>query len=39
VNDNNYPGGSPSRLPSKVDGNEFIRIRLPKPLALPPVKA
>lgn len=39
VNDNNYPGGSPSRLPAKVDANEFIRIRLPKPLALPPVKA
>lgn len=39
VNDNNYPGGSPSRVPTKVDSNEFIRIRLPKPLALPPVKA
>jgi hypothetical protein len=39
VNDNNYPGGSPSRLPNKVDGNEFIRIRLPKPLALPSAKA
>lgn len=34
VNDNNYPGGSPSRVPSKPDDNEFIRIRLPKALNL-----
>ena len=35
VNDNNYPGGSPSRATNKPDDNEFIRVRLPKPLALP----
>ncbi|MDM0122250.1 esterase-like activity of phytase family protein [Variovorax arabinosiphilus] len=35
VNDNNYPGGSPSRLTTKPDDNEFIRVRLPKPLATP----
>ncbi len=35
VNDNNYPGGSPSRNPARVDSNEFVMIRLPKPLALP----
>jgi len=34
VNDNNYPGGSPSRVTNKPDDNEFIRVRLPKPLAL-----
>ncbi|WP_454733149.1 MULTISPECIES: esterase-like activity of phytase family protein [Cupriavidus] len=34
VNDNNYPGGSPSRVPSGVDANEFVMIRLPKPLAV-----
>lgn len=39
VNDNNYPGGSPSRVPTKVDASEFIRIRLPKPLAVASVKA
>ena len=35
VNDNNFPGGSPSRTTNKPDDNEFIRVRLPKPLALP----
>ncbi len=35
VSDNNYPGGSPSRLTTKPDDNEFIRVRLPKPLATP----
>lgn len=34
VNDNNYPGGSPSRVTSKPDANEFIIIRLPKALAI-----
>lgn len=34
ANDNNYPGGSPSRVTNKPDNNEFIRIRLPKPLAI-----
>ena len=32
VNDNNYPGGSPSRSKTKPDDNEFVLIRLPKPL-------
>jgi len=32
VNDNNYPGGSPSRVTNRVDSNEFIRVRLPKAL-------
>lgn len=35
VNDNNYPGGSPSRATNAPDGNEFIYVRLPKPLAVP----
>ncbi len=34
ANDNNYPGGSPSRITTKPDDNEFIRIRLPKALAV-----
>ena len=34
VNDNNYPGGSPSRDPQRPDANEFVMIRLPKPLAV-----
>ena len=32
VNDNNYPGGSPSRSKTKPDDNEFVLIRLPKAL-------
>ena len=35
VNDNNYPGGSSSRVVDKADAAEFIRIRLPRALALP----
>jgi len=34
VNDNNYPGGSPARITSKPDDNEFILIRLPEALPL-----
>ncbi|WP_219215441.1 esterase-like activity of phytase family protein [Variovorax boronicumulans] len=33
-NDNNYPGGSPSRITTEPDANEFIRVRLPKPLTI-----
>lgn len=34
VNDNNYPGGSPSRSRTAPDNNEFILIRLPQALPL-----